>query len=66
MVSERRQFARALRRQATKAEDILWAQLRASRLHGAKFRRQVPFDRFCDDLEAVLARIRSELDLPFG
>ena len=112
MPSERRQFARALRKQATKAEDILWAQLRASRFHGAKFRRQTRYVadfyrhasklaieldgrqhewftdydagrtavienfgvrilRFTnaevyDDLDSVLARIRSELRLPFG
>lgn len=42
MLSERRQFARALRKHATKAEDILWGRLRGSRLHGAKFRRQAP------------------------
>ena len=115
MPSERRQFAHALRKHATKAEDILWRQLRASRFHGAKFRRQAPFDRYvadfychaaklaieldgkqhewfadydagrtavienfgirvlrftnaevCDDLDRVLARIRSKLRLPFG
>jgi very-short-patch-repair endonuclease len=114
MPVERRQFARALRRQPTRAEEVLWAQLRGSRFHGAKFRRQVPFDRYvvdfychaaklvveldgrqhewfaeydagrtevleragvrvlrftnaevCDDLDAVLARIRVELRLPF-
>jgi len=114
MSSERRDFARALRKQATRAEHILWAQLRGSRIEGAKFRRQVPFDRYivdfychaaklvieidgrqhqwfadydagrtevlerlgvrivrftndevCDDLDAVLTRIRAELRLPF-
>jgi very-short-patch-repair endonuclease len=112
--SERRQFARALRKHPTRAEDILWTQLRGSRFEGAKFRRQVPIDRYvvdfychaaklvveldgkqhewfadydsgrteilerlgirvirftnnevCDDLDAVLARIRAELRLPF-
>jgi very-short-patch-repair endonuclease len=114
MASERREFARTLRKHPTPAEDSLWQRLRGSHLHGAKFRRQVPFDRFvvdfycyaaklvveidgaqhewfadydegrteilerlgvrvlrftnaevCDDLEAVLARIREELRLPF-
>jgi very-short-patch-repair endonuclease len=112
--SERRQFARALRKHPTRAEDILRTQLRGSRFEGAKFRRQVPIDRYvvdfychaaklvveldgkqhewfadydsgrteilerlgirvirftnnevCDDLDAVLARIRAELRLPF-
>ena len=108
------EFARALRRHPTRAEDILWTQLRGSRFEGAKFRRQVPIDRYvvdfychaaklvveldgkqhewfadsdsgrteilerlgirvirftndevCNDLDAVLARIRAELRLPF-
>jgi len=49
MASERRQFARGLRKQMTRAEEILWAQLRGSRFHGAKFRRQVPLDRYVVD-----------------
>ena len=114
MASERREFARTLRKHPTRAEDILWQRLRGSHFHGAKFRRQVPFNRFvvdfycygaklvveidgvqhewfadydegrteilerlgvrmlrftnaevCDDLDAVLARIREELRLPF-
>jgi very-short-patch-repair endonuclease len=112
--SERRQFARALRKHPTRAEDILWTQLRGSRFDGVKFRRQVPIDQYvvdfychaaklvveldgkqhewfadydsgrteilerlgirvirftndevCNDLDAVLARIRAELRLPF-
>ena len=115
MSSERRDFARALRKQPTRAEEMLWERLRGSRLAGAKFRRQVPFDRYvvdfychaaklvveidgkqhewfaeydagrtevlerlglhivrftnadvCDELDAVLARIRAELRLPFA
>src|ERR1700724_2840254 len=114
MTCERHEFARALRKRQTRAEDHLWERLRGSRFHGAKFRRQVPFDRFgvdfycraaklvieldgkqhewfasydagrteilerlgirvsrftneevCDDLDAILARIRAELCLPF-
>ena len=114
MASDRREFARTLRKHPTRAEDILWQRLRGSHFHGAKFRRQVPFNRFvvdfychaaklvveidgvqhewfadydegrteilerlgvrmlrftnaevCDDLDAVLARIREELRLPF-
>ncbi len=49
MSSERREFARRLRKQMTRAEEILWAQLRGSRFHGAKFRRQVPIDRYVAD-----------------
>jgi very-short-patch-repair endonuclease len=62
VVSERRQFARALRKQATKAEDILWSQLRASRFHGAKFRRQTPFDRYVADFYCHASKLVIELD----
>jgi very-short-patch-repair endonuclease len=115
MSTEHRDFARALRQHMTRAEEILWARLRGSRFHGAKFKRQVPFDRYvadfychaaklvveidgkqhewfadydsgrtqvleaygvrlirftnaevCEELDSVLARIRTELRLPFG
>jgi very-short-patch-repair endonuclease len=49
MTLERREFARLLRKQQTKDEDILWERLRGSRFHGARFRRQVPFDRYVVD-----------------
>ena len=62
MPSERRQFARALRQQMTRAEDILWAQLRGSRFEGAKFRRQVPFDRYVVDFYCHAAKLVVELD----
>jgi very-short-patch-repair endonuclease len=62
MAHERRQFARALRKQATKAEDILWAQLRGSRFEGAKFRRQAPFDRYVVDFYCHAAKLVIELD----
>jgi hypothetical protein len=70
MDSERREFARNLRKHPTRAEDILSERLRSSRFHGAKFRRQVPFgcfvvDFYCHDLDLVLARIFEELGLPF-
>jgi len=62
MPSERREFARALRKQMTRAEDILWAQLRGSRLNGAKFRRQVPIDRYVADFYCHAAKLVVELD----
>jgi very-short-patch-repair endonuclease len=62
MPSKRRQFARALRKQATKAEHILWAQLRGSRFHGAKFRRQVPSDRYIADFYCHAAKLVVEVD----
>lgn len=62
MVLERREFARRLRTQATKPEDILWRRLRGSRFHQAKFRRQVPFDRFVVDFYCHAAKLVVELD----
>src|SRR5271166_2909062 len=62
MSSERRQFARVLRQQPTRAEEILWAQLRGSRFHGAKFRRQFPFDRYVVDFYCHAAKLAVELD----
>lgn len=62
MPSERREFARTLRKQITRAEDTLWAQLRGSRFHGAKFRRQVPIDRYIADFYCHAAKLVVELD----
>jgi very-short-patch-repair endonuclease len=60
--SERRHFARALRKHPTRAEDILWTQLRGSRFEGAKFRRQVPIDRYVVDFYCHAAKLVVELD----
>jgi very-short-patch-repair endonuclease len=46
----------------TKAEDILWAQLRGRRFQGAKFSRQVPFDRYVADFYCHAAKLVIELD----
>lgn len=62
MVENRRQFARSLRKTPTPAEEILWKHLRGSRFDGAKFRRQVPFDRFVVDFYCHSAKLVVELD----
>jgi crossover junction endodeoxyribonuclease RuvC len=62
MASEAHRFARRLRRASTSAEDILWARLRGSRFHGAKFRRQVPIDRYVVDFCRHAARLVVEID----
>src|SRR5271166_4194552 len=62
MSSERRDFARALRKQPTRAEEMLWERLRGSRLAGAKFRRQVPFDRYGVDFYCHAAKLVVEID----
>jgi uncharacterized protein DUF559 len=46
----------------TPAEEILWARLRGSRFHGAKFKRQVPFDRYVADFYCRAAKLAVEID----
>ena len=62
MTSERIAFLRSLRRQPTRAEDILWRRLRGARFHGAKFKRQVPFDRYVVDFYCHAAKLAVEID----
>jgi very-short-patch-repair endonuclease len=62
VTSEHRQFARSLRKRQTRAEEILWERLRGARFHGAKFRRQVPFDRFVVDFYCHAAKLVVEID----
>ena len=62
MTSERVDFARSLRKHPTRAEDLLWRQLRGSRFHGAKFRRQAPFDRYVVDFYCHAAKLVVEID----
>ena len=62
IVSEPHAFARRLRQSATKFEDVLWQRLRGSRLHGAKFRRQVPFGPYVVDFYCHSARLVVERD----
>ncbi len=62
MVSEPHGFARSLRKASTPAEDLLWARLRASRFHGATFKRQVPIDRYIVDFCCHSSRLVVEID----
>ncbi len=62
MVSEPHTFARRLRKSATLPEDLLWERLRGSRLNGAKFKRQVPIDRYVVDFYCHAARLAVEID----
>jgi very-short-patch-repair endonuclease len=54
--------ARYLRREQTPAEARLWSLLRGRRLAHAKFRRQVPIDRYVADFVCVEARLIVEVD----
>ena len=62
-VSDRlRTNARALRKNSTDAERILWSELRDHRLNGASFRRQVPVKDFIADFACHAAKLAIELD----
>ena len=54
--------ARALRRSATPAEQVLWEHLRDRRLDGVKFRRQHPIGPYYADFCAVGIRLVVEAD----
>ena len=54
--------AHRLRRSQTLAESRLWPLLRGRRLHGFKFRRQVPIDRYIADFMCREANLIVELD----
>jgi very-short-patch-repair endonuclease len=57
-------LARALRQSAPAAERRLWRMVRAHRLGGYKFRRQIPIDRYIVDFVCMDARLIVELDGP--
>ena len=60
--SRLRSNARALRKNSTDAERLLWAALRGHRLNGASFRRQVPIEDFIADFVCHAAKLVIELD----
>jgi very-short-patch-repair endonuclease len=55
-------FAKELRRNQTPEEGRLWQAVKAKRLAGAKFRRQVPIGPYVADFVCVAARLVIELD----
>jgi very-short-patch-repair endonuclease len=60
--SKLRSNARALRKNSTDAERILWSELRDHRLNGASFRRQVPIENYIADFVCHPAKLVIELD----
>jgi very-short-patch-repair endonuclease len=62
MTTKQRRFARQLRAQSTKPEDLLWDLLRNRRLGGAKFRRQAPFLAYTVDFLCFEHKLIIELD----
>jgi very-short-patch-repair endonuclease len=59
---QRRAFAKTLRVNLTPAERRLWAVLRAGRLQGLKFKRQVPLDGYVLDFVCYEAKLIVEAD----
>jgi len=59
---DRRHFAKALRKNMTEAEQLLWRHLRAHRLHDQKFRRQRPIGPYIVDFVHFGARVIIEAD----
>jgi very-short-patch-repair endonuclease len=54
--------ARNLRKRQTRAEELLWRDLRARQLEDAKFRRQVPIGDYIVDFISFEKKIIVELD----
>ena len=57
-----RKFARAMRADAMKAENLLWQALRNRQLAGPKFKRQVPLVGYIVDFVCFEARLILEVD----
>lgn len=55
-------YAKALRKNPTPAEVILWEHLRDRRMEGEKFRRQHPGNKFVIDFYCYKLRLGIELD----
>jgi very-short-patch-repair endonuclease len=54
--------ARALRRQMTEAEKVMWSTLRDRRLDGVKFKRQKPIAGYIVDFVALDLKLIVEID----
>jgi very-short-patch-repair endonuclease len=62
-ISERqRNRAKQLRRAMTRAETLLWRYLKADRIDGLSFRRQVPFQNYIADFACLSIKLIVELD----
>jgi very-short-patch-repair endonuclease len=57
-----RRNAKALRRDMTDAERVIWYNVRAHRFQGASFRRQTPIGPYVVDFMCHVARLVIELD----
>lgn len=61
-VKKLRYYARRQRQDATDVERILWGHLRAHRLNGLKFKRQVPVGNYIVDFLCYQKKVIVELD----
>ena len=59
-----RDFAREQRSAMPRAEEMFWREVRAGRLHGTKWKRQVPITPYVVDFLCASARLIVELDGP--
>ena len=57
-----REFAKVLRSNMTDAERRLWYRLRAHRLEGIKFKRQVPIGLYVADFACMERKLLVEVD----
>ena len=55
-------LAKALRKDATHTEQLLWRHLRAKQIGDCKFRRQEPFDEYIADFVCYETRLIIEVD----
>ena len=62
MSSKLTKNAKSLRKNATKAETVLWSKIRSRQLEGIKFRRQQPIDNYIVDFVSFEKKIIIELD----
>ena len=61
---EHRAFAKDQRREMSRAERAIWDAVRAGRLAGWKFKRQVPYGPYVADFSCAEARLIVEVDGP--
>jgi very-short-patch-repair endonuclease len=59
---QHRDYARAMRADSTKAENILWQALRNKQLNGFRFKRQVPSESYIVDFICFDSRLIVEVD----
>jgi len=57
-----RAYAHAMRRDATRAENLLWQALRRKQLEGLRFRRQYPLDGYILDFVCFRPKLIVEVD----